>query len=114
MSEHFLLALSSIVILGIGAQWLAWRLKLPSILLLLVFGFIAGPLTGFLQPDELIGKILLPFVSIAVALILFEGGLTLRIKELPKIGNVLLLLLTVGVLVTWIIATFAAYLDYRT
>ena len=109
MPEHFLLALSSIVILGIGAQWLAWRLKLPSILLLLVFGFIAGPLTGFLNPDELMGNILLPLVSIAVAIILFEGGLTLRIKELPKIGNVLILLLTIGVLVTWVTGTFAAY-----
>lgn len=109
MSEHSLLALSSIIILGIAAQWLAWRLKLPSILLLLVFGFIAGPLTGFLNPNELMGNILLPMVSIAVAIILFEGGLTLRIKELPKIGNVLILLLTIGVLVTWVIATLAAY-----
>ena len=109
MSEYFLITLSSIIILGIGAQWLAWRLKLPSILLLLIFGFIAGPLTGFLKPDELMGDILLPIVSITVALILFEGGLTLKIKGLPKIGSALLLLLTAGVLITWAIAASAAY-----
>lgn len=109
MSEHFLLALSSIVILGIGAQWLAWRLKLPSILLLLLFGFIAGPVSGFLNPDELIGDILLPIVSIAVALILYEGGLSLKIKELPKIGGALLSLLTIGVTITGVITAIAAY-----
>lgn len=109
MTEHHLISLSSILILGIGAQWLAWRLHLPSILLLLTFGFIAGPLLNFLQPDELIGNMLLPFVSIAVSIILFEGGLTLRIKELPHIGSVLILLLTVGVLITWVIGAVSAY-----
>lgn len=109
MSEHFLLSLSSIIILGIGAQWLAWRLKLPSILLLLLFGFIAGPVTGFLNPDELIGDILLPIVSLAVALILFEGGLSLKLKELPKIGGALLFLLTFGVTITGVITAIAAY-----
>ena len=109
MSEHFLLSLSSIIILGIGAQWLAWRLKLPSILLLLIFGFIAGPLTGFLNPNILIGDILLPIVSIAVAIILFEGGLSLKVKELPKIGGALIFLLTIGVTITGVIAAIAAY-----
>jgi NhaP-type Na+/H+ or K+/H+ antiporter len=80
MYKHVLINLAGIIILGIGAQWLAWRLKFPSILFLLIFGFIAGPTTGFFSPDELMGKMLLPFVSIAVAVILFEGGLTLRIK----------------------------------
>lgn len=47
MSEHILVNLAGIVILGIGAQWLAWRLRFPSILFLLVFGFIAGPVSGF-------------------------------------------------------------------
>lgn len=109
MSEEYLISLSSIIILGIGAQWLAWRLHLPSILLLLIFGFIAGPLLNFLQPDELMGNMLLPFVSIAVSIILFEGGLTLRIKELPHIGNFLILLLTVGVLITWIVGALSAH-----
>lgn len=109
MSEHILINLAGLVILGIGAQWLAWRIRYPSILFLLIFGFIAGPLTGFLDPDKLMGDLLLPFVTLAVAVILFEGGLTLNIKELREIGSVVLLLISVGVLVTSIVGTLSAY-----
>jgi len=109
MSEHVLINLAGLVILGIGAQWLAWRIKYPSILFLLIFGFIAGPLTGFLNPDQMMGDLLLPFVTLAVAVILFEGGLTLNIKELRQIGSVVLLLISVGVLVTGIVGSLAAF-----
>lgn len=109
MSEEIMISLASLIILGIGAQWLAWRIKFPSILFLLIFGFVAGPVTGFLQPDLLMGDLLLPFVSLAVAIILFEGGLTLNLKELREIGGVVVGLITVGVIVTWIVAAAAAY-----
>lgn len=109
MTEDLLLGLASIVVLGIGASWLAWRLHLPSILLLLVFGFVAGPITGFLNPDELLGDLLLPVVSLSVAIILFEGGLNLRLAELRKTGGVVRNLITVGVLLTWLIGAGAAY-----
>jgi len=110
MTEHLLLNLASIIVLGIGAQWLAWRLHLPSILLLLIFGFVVGPVTGFLDPDALIGDLLLPVVSLSVAVILFEGGLSLSIAEFRKIGSVVSNLITVGILVTWLIGTGAAHL----
>ena len=58
MDEHILVGISSVIALGISAQWLAWRTKLPAILLLLVFGIIAGPVTGWINPDELLGDIL--------------------------------------------------------
>ena len=103
-----LLEFASIVVLGITAQWLAWRIRFPSILFLLVFGFIAGPVTGFLHPDSLLGDLLLPIVSISVALILFEGGLTLRLGELKDVGRVVILLIVIGSIVTWIIATLSA------
>ena len=73
MSQDVLLAVAGIVVLGIGAQLLAARLRLPSILLLLLVGFIAGPVTGFLEPDDLFGKLLFPLVSVCVALILRVG-----------------------------------------
>jgi NhaP-type Na+/H+ or K+/H+ antiporter len=76
--------------------------------LLLLFGFIAGPVTGFLEPDQLLGPVLFPIVSLAVALILFEGGLTLRWSELPQIGPVLFRLISIGALITWLVATLAA------
>jgi len=109
MSEDLLLGLASIIILGIVAQWLAWRLHLPSILLLLIFGFVAGPVTGFLDTDAIFGDLLLPIVSLSVAIILLEGGLNLRISELRRVGGVVGRLITVGTLVTWIIGTAAAY-----
>ena len=109
MAEHILLGLASIIVLGIGAEWLAWRLRLPSILLLLIFGIVAGPVIGFLNPDALLGDLLLPIVSLAVAIILFEGGLNLRVSELRQVGSVVRKLITVGALVTWLIGTGAAY-----
>ncbi|HEX9652902.1 MAG TPA: cation:proton antiporter [bacterium] len=109
MNEDLLIGLASIVLLGVGSQWLAWRLKLPSILFLLTFGFIAGPLTGFLHPDELLGHLLQPLVSVSVAIILFEGGMSLPIKELREIGQVVRNLITLGVLVTWVLVTAMAY-----
>ncbi len=108
MSEHLLVGLAGILILGIGAQWLAWRLRLPSILLLLLFGFLAGPITGFIQPDRLFGELLFPLVSISVAVILFEGGLTLRLAELPKAGSAIFRLISVGALATWLVTAVSA------
>ncbi len=96
--------------LGIAAQWLAWRLRLPSILVLLLVGFLAGPVTGFLNPDALLGDLVSPMVSIAVAMILFEGGLSLKLPELAEIGGVVRRLISIGVLITWVLASIAAHL----
>ncbi|MEM6674862.1 MAG: sodium:proton antiporter [Planctomycetota bacterium] len=103
-----LLALALIGAAGIVAQWIAWRLRLPSILLLLLAGLLLGPILGLLHPRELFGDILDPLVSLAVAVILYEGGLTLRVKELGENGAAILRLLTVGVVTTWVLATWAA------
>ncbi|MFQ5735294.1 MAG: cation:proton antiporter [Thermodesulfobacteriota bacterium] len=109
MTEHLLLGLSGIIVLGIFAQWIAWRLKVPSILLLLVFGFVAGPITGFISPDEIFGQSLFPFISLSVAVILFEGGLSLKFFELRATGSVVHRLITVGALVAWALGAAAAY-----
>jgi NhaP-type Na+/H+ or K+/H+ antiporter len=106
--ESLLVGLTSILVLGMSAQWLAWRYRLPSILLLLAFAFVAGPVTGFLQPDVLFGQLLFPIVSMSVAVILFEGGLSLRVIELHDIGRVVRNLVTVGALVTWFLISAAA------
>lgn len=110
MSE--LVALVVIVVLGVAASWLAWRVRLPSILLLLLAGLVAGPVTGFIKPDALLGELLMPFVSLAVGLILYEGGLTLRFRELRDVGRVVRNLVTVGALVTLVISTVAARLIF--
>ncbi len=109
MGEDALVSLASIVVLGISAQWIAWRLQLPSILLLLLAGFLAGPVTGFLDPDHLLGETLFPVVSISVGVILFEGGLTLQRGEIEGVRKVVWRLITIGALVTWVIAGLGAY-----
>jgi len=72
------LVLAGMLMIGFLAQWLAWRVKLPAILFLLLAGILLGPVTGLVNPDKLLGSLLFPIVSLAVALILFEGSLSLR------------------------------------
>ncbi|HPF39605.1 MAG TPA: sodium:proton antiporter [Phycisphaerae bacterium] len=102
-------SLAMILILGVGSQWLAWRVGLPSILLLLTAGVVAGPWQGWLEPDALFGDLLLPAVSLAVALILYEGGLSLKVSELKKVGAVVRNLVSIGAAVTWIGSATAAH-----
>ncbi len=109
MHQSIILGIAVIVLLGITAQWLAWRFKIPAILLLLLFGFLAGPVSGLIHPDELFGELLFPFVSVSVAIILFEGGLSLKLDELRGVEGVVRLLITLGALVTWIIVSVAGY-----
>ena len=103
MGESIRAQLTLILFLGIGSQWLASRLRLPSILLLLVVGFVVGPFTDhrWVDPDPLIGDLLMPLVSLSVGLIMFEGGLTLKFRELDAIGSVVIRLISVGALMTW-------------
>lgn len=109
MEETAIIKLAAILIAGVAAQWLAWITRLPSILYLLTVGIVLGPVLGFIDPDQLFGNLLLPAVSLAVALILYEGGLTLRISELPRVGRVVGGLVIVGALITWMIAAIAAH-----
>ncbi len=117
MAENVMVSLASIFIFGIGAQWLAWRFNLPSILLMLLFGFIAGPIGGIINPNSLLGDLLFPIVSLSVAIILFEGGLSLRLDELRPVRRAVFNLVTIGAVVTWLLSALAAYyilnLDYR-
>lgn len=108
MSEP-LTQLTLIAIFGMGAQWVAWRLRLPSILLLLLSGFLLGPILGWIHPDELLGETLFPVISVSVGLILFEGGLTLKLRELPENGRVIFRLISLGALVSWVVAALGAY-----
>jgi len=98
-----------ILVLGVSAQWLAWRMQLPSILLLFAFGVLAGPVTGFVEPDVLFGRLLFPVVSLGVAVILFEGGLSLRISDLRRDGAAVWRLVTIAAAVTWVLASATAY-----
>lgn len=110
---NILSGIAIIVVLAVAAQWLAWRLKLPSILVLLSAGFVAGPILGIVNPDALFGDLLFPVVSLAVGLIMFEGALGLRFSQIANVRDALLNMLTLGVMVTWVLSALAAHYILR-
>lgn len=110
MSENqILFALGGIGAAALACQWLAWRVRLPAILFLLLSGILAGPILGLLDPQQLFGPLLFPLVSLSVALILFEGSLTLRLSEWREIGSVVQRMVTIGALLTWAVIAIATH-----
>ena len=122
-----MLELAGIIILGIIAQWVAWRLKLPAILPLILIGLMVGPIATLYTDDgaKLIepiwngtkglfpGEGLYYFVSLAISIILFEGGLTLKRSEIANVGPVITKLITVGSVVTFFGAGVAAHYTFN-
>lgn len=109
------LVIALVGVLGIGAQWLAWRTGWPAIVLMLAAGFLAGPGAEFafgsslFDPEHAFGDLLEPMVAIGVALILFEGGLSLNYKELRHAGDGVLRLVILGVPFGWFFGAMAAH-----
>lgn len=110
MIEEPTIAIAAILGAGVAGQWLAWRLGVPSILVLLITGLVLGPGIGALDPDHVFGELLFPAIGIAVAVILFEGGMSLDVRELRHSGRAVRALISVGTLITWIVAAAAARL----
>nr|AOE09465.1 cell shape-determining protein [uncultured bacterium] len=118
-----MLELAGIIILGILAQWVAWKFKIPAILPLILIGLLVGPLATLytdggvklIQPiwngekGLFPGKSLFYFVSLAIGIILFEGGLTLKLSEIKTTGSVITKLISIGVIVTFFGAALAAH-----
>ncbi|OFC69658.1 cation:proton antiporter [Alteromonas confluentis] len=104
-----LLSLVTVGLLSICCQFLAYKIRLPAILPLLIVGIIVGPTFHLLDADALFGDLLFPVVSLSVAIILFEGALTLKFSDIAGHGNMVRNLCSVGVLVTWVIAALAAH-----
>ncbi len=110
MHEDIALVMTGVLLAGALCQWAAWHFKLPAILPLLLTGIVLGPVTGAVNPDRVMGELLFPFVSLAVAIILFEGALRLKLYEVSGgLGRVVRNLVTVGALVTWLVMTVAAH-----
>jgi NhaP-type Na+/H+ or K+/H+ antiporter len=103
------LILSIVAALSLLCQWVAWRVKLPAILFLLITGLLVGPTFQWLNPDQLFGDLLLPFVSLSVAIILFEGSLTLHLSEFKELGTVVQRMVSIGALTTWLVVAVATH-----
>ena len=103
------LVIALILVSAMLCQWLAWRVRLPAILFLLLVGIAAGPILNWIDPDALFGDLLMPMVSLSVAIILFEGSLTLNFQEIKGVGKVVQRMVTIGALTTWVIVSLATY-----
>ncbi|OMH28469.1 sodium:proton antiporter [Motiliproteus sp. MSK22-1] len=104
-----LLMLGIILLLGFLCQWFAWRIQLPAILFLLLTGILLGPTFSLLDPNALFGDLLFPFVSLSVAIILFEGSLTLKSVELRDIGPCVRNMVSYGALLNATVTTTATH-----
>ena len=109
MDHNILLSIASIGVLGIACQWFAWWVKIPSILFLLTMGIIVGPVLNLINPDALFGNLLFPFISLSVAVILFEGSLTLKFEDIRGHGKTVSNLVSTGALITWLIIGYSTY-----
>ncbi len=107
--DDILLGLSLVVVLSVLARLVATVIRVPAIVPLLVIGVLAGTsVTGLVDPEKLLGDALSPAVQIAVGLILFEGALSLKREELAAgVRPAVVRLCTLGVFITWVIATLA-------
>ncbi|SDR35944.1 sodium:proton antiporter [Pseudovibrio sp. Tun.PSC04-5.I4] len=103
------IALAMIVVAGVGAQWLAWRLALPAIVVLLVAGFLIGPATGILHPTSLFGDLLRPTVALGVAVILFEGGLSLNFQRISGVYKGVWRLVLIGACIAFMLGALNAH-----
>ena len=109
MLDSGIIAFAFIGLISFASQWLAWRVKLPAILFLLASGLLIGPITQQFNPDALFGDLLFPLISLAVAIILFEGSLTLDLKEIRSQKGVVQRLITIGAAITWAVVAVATH-----
>jgi NhaP-type Na+/H+ or K+/H+ antiporter len=103
------LAFALVGALGVGSQWLAWKLRLPAIVLMLAAGLIVGPVLGSLDPGAQFGDMLQPMIAIAVAIILFEGGLTLNLHSLKDAAVGVRRLVLLGAPLGWLFSALTLH-----
>lgn len=118
MEHQVLETLGIIFLLGMLSQWVGWKFKIPVIVLLTISGLLVGPVFNIIHPHSTFGNIMHPLIELAVAIILFEGGMQLRFHELKEVGKGLKRLFTLGVILNWGIGTavgvYIGLLDFST
>ncbi len=106
---HLAEALALVAVLGLAAQWLGWRLHIPTIVLLGLFGVLVGPVFDLIHPSEALGDAFQPLIQLSVAAILFEGGLSLRWHELRQASTGVKRLVTVAPVLSLVLGAAAGY-----
>lgn len=113
MDHLILIILAMVGLLAFFSQWLAWKLKIPAILFLLIFGILIGPTFHLINPNTLFGDLLVPMIKVAVAIILFEGSLTLHFNEWKEVASVVRNLVTIGSLFTALLSGYFMYVIFQ-
>ena len=96
MNESLLLSIVIIITSGISSQWVAWRFQLPTIVVMSITGLLIGPVLEIINPKEILGDTFNPIISLSVAIILFEGSLSLDIRELRGLSRHVFSIVTFG------------------
>lgn len=109
MFNTLLFQLAFVVFIGLFSQWLAWRFRMPAIVIMSVAGLMIGPFTGLVVPQETFGPIFQTIISLAVAVILFEGSLSLDFREIRGFRKSIFRISTVGAAIAWLAGTAAAH-----
>src|SRR5699024_10640743 len=108
MDLSLLFVIMFIFLLGIGSQWVAWRFSLPAIVLMTIAGLAIGPFVGWMNQEESFGELDDPLIAVAVAIIVFEGSLNLRFKELSGSGIPVWRVAASGAISAWILGSSTA------
>ncbi|MFD2629942.1 cation:proton antiporter [Oceanobacillus kapialis] len=109
MENIVLISMVIILVVGIFSQWLAWRIQWPSIVIMSIAGLLLGPVFGLFNPQEALGELYSPLISLAVAIVLFEGSSTLDIREIKGVSKSVFRIVTVGATIAWIAGAMAAH-----
>lgn len=109
MEHYSSLAIPLVVLLGIACQWLSWRVHLPAILFLLLAGLTIGPYLNIFNPSEYFGDVLKHLISFSVAIILFEGALTLRFRQIKTVFPFVRNIITVGAFVSLVLTALITH-----
>ena len=109
MEDQILILVVGVAVAGVFGQWLGWRLKIPAIIPLLLIGALLGPIGGVVKPSAMLGEVMRPAIGMAVAIIVFEGGLNLNLRELRSAGSGVLRLVGVALPLNWLLGTLATH-----
>lgn len=109
MFDSLLFDLLLVILIGMLSQWIAWRYRMPAIVVMSVAGLLVGPIFGWINPQETMGDLFSPIITFAVAIILFEGSLNLDIWEIRGFSKPVGRIVTIGAFIAWIAGSLAAH-----
>ena len=109
MENIELVIIVAILALGVFSQWFAWRIQWPSIVIMSIVGLLIGPVIGVINPGEALGGLYSPLISLAVAIILFEGSSSLDIREIKGVSKSVVRIITGGAFIAWILSSLSAH-----